>query len=103
MKAAAVFLLVIATIALLVLLDRPAKINPTPFRVLQEGETNPPLRQVGTTWPLRPGTRVWLQTNQEPFGIVTGTENDTASFVDAIDGKPFTLVRKVVRHDWIEK
>ena len=51
MKAAAVFLLVIATIALLVLLDRPAKINPIPFRVLQEGETNPPLRQVGSNWP----------------------------------------------------
>jgi hypothetical protein len=103
MKVPAVFLLILATIALLVLTDRPAKINPIPFRVLQEGETNPPLRQVGATWPLPAGTRVWLQTNQEPFGIVSGIIGDGAIFIDPIAGKTFTLVRDVVRHDWIEE
>jgi hypothetical protein len=102
MKAAAVFLLVLATIAVLVLLDRPAKINPIPFRVLQEGETNPPLRQVGTAWPLPIGTRLWLKTNQEPCAVVVNTVEDMVYLVDPVDGKPFTLMQRYVRHHYRE-
>jgi hypothetical protein len=79
-------ILILAALMFYILYGRPQKVNPRPYRPLEIGETNPPLKRIGSIWPLPVGTKIWLKTNQHPCGIITRCTEDQFFYVDPLDG-----------------
>ena len=50
--------------------------------VLPPGQTNPPLRKVGDTWPIPEGTPLWFKSNSLPSLTAKGTEDGHAIVTD---------------------
>jgi len=81
MKVAALLIIFVALVAAVLLGRAPReKVEPSPYRVLEIGETNPPLKRIGSVWPASTGTHIWLKTNQHMLGTITRCTDDQLFF-----------------------
>jgi hypothetical protein len=87
--------------AISVWLERPVN-NRTPSneRRLEQGENNPPLKRLGSEWPLPSGTPIWFHPDHSSYGTVREIDGDSA-FVTFNAGLSQWVQRKHLQNVWI--